>query len=519
MDSWNVYSQNTPSTPNSTWLCPQNNTPGSEWLQSQNNVNERERNENTTALATPTRYIMEYNDVNQNSSSGSYYNPYAQEMERLFDNNFLKLGNPVDLLNNDIYNNENLSSWLNANETTVSVTTTSSNIISTTTNVTNSPTPSLITDDDQDHLYNNQQEQHHLHPVTTSASFLQYPITNENQQIINNNTTSSKKSTTSSPISPHVTKESHYPITTTSSTFYQSSLPSLLHSTTSNNQEQYLQAKKHGPKQLLLPLTTSSASMDGTMTVAITSPTSSISTDDDLDHSQPKSKSSRHNYYQDFQLSNSSNDLPMQQPSPASSNSSKSSPSSPSYDDITPKQKKRRVSQRKSNKRSSRVHDDTLISPIDEPYSGQSLTISTAASGQPSIDAMSESGESSPITSTVVTGSVDSASSESTAKRDLPDDGHDETPEEKRARLLERNRIAAAKCRQKKKQAQETLQQQASDLTQKNTTMHSLVNELREEALKLKNQLLAHSTCNCNVIQEYVRTSGQFAFARPPYTK
>ncbi|POG69718.1 hypothetical protein GLOIN_2v1623685 [Rhizophagus irregularis DAOM 181602=DAOM 197198] len=115
--------------------------------------------------------------------------------------------------------------------------------------------------------------------------------------------------------------------------------------------------------------------------------------------------------------------------------------------------------------------------------------------------------------------SIDSSISDSNNKRDSPDDGHDETPEEKRARLLERNRIAAAKCRQKKKQAQESLQQQASDLTQKNTTMHSLVNDLREEALKLKNQLLAHSTCNCNVIQEYVRTSGQFAFARPPYTK
>jgi hypothetical protein len=70
---------------------------------------------------------MEYNDVNQNSSSGSYYNPYAQEMDRLFENNFLKLGNPEDLLNNNnIYNSEN---WMNTNETVIPVTTTSSNII------------------------------------------------------------------------------------------------------------------------------------------------------------------------------------------------------------------------------------------------------------------------------------------------------------------------------------------------------------------------------------------------------
>jgi len=143
MESWSLYTQNTPSTPSSTWLCPQNNAPASDWLHPNNNTTERERNENT-ALATPTRYVMEYNDVNQNSSSGSYYNPYAQEMERLCENSFLKLGNPEDLLNN------NLTSWLN-NETVVPVTTTASNIV----NNSNSPTPSLVTDDDQDQLYNN----------------------------------------------------------------------------------------------------------------------------------------------------------------------------------------------------------------------------------------------------------------------------------------------------------------------------------------------------------------------------
>ena len=45
MDSWNVYPQNTPGTPSSTWLCPQNNTQGSDWLHPQNNTTERERNE------------------------------------------------------------------------------------------------------------------------------------------------------------------------------------------------------------------------------------------------------------------------------------------------------------------------------------------------------------------------------------------------------------------------------------------------------------------------------------------
>lgn len=489
MESWNVYPQNAPNT-NSAWLCPQNNTPGSEWLHSQNNSNERERNENTAALATPTRYIMEYNDVNQNTSSGSFYNPY--EMERLFENNFLKIGNPEDLLNNDIYNNENLS-WLNSNENIIPVTTTtSSNIITTsapstipsTVNVTNSPTPSLITDDDQDQLYNNnnnlhQEEQRIQNPVSTTAPFIQYTT----------NTSPTKSSSKSSSISPRVVKENNYPITTTSATFYQ------------QQQDHYLQSKKHDPKQLLLPLTTSTNSIDGTMGVSMSSPTSSLFTDDDLDQSdQTKMKGRRQSYYQDFPLSISTNDLPMQQPSPASSEFSSGEKTPPLNNETTSKHKKRRGSQRKlHNRRNSKV-EGSLISPIDEPYSESNEQASASISDD--VSDMEE--ESSPTTSK--DSLIDSSTSDSSNKRDSPDDGHDETPEEKRARLLERNRIAAAKCRQKKKQAQESLQQQASDLTQKNTTMHSLVNDLREEALKLKNQLLAHSTCNCNVIQEYVRT-------------
>jgi hypothetical protein len=491
MESWNVYPQNTPNTPSSTWLCPQNNGPSSDWLHPNNNSTERERNENTAALATPTRYIMDYNDVNQNSSSSSFYSPYAQEMERLFENSFLKLGNPEDLLNN------NLSSWLD-NETVVPVTTTASNIVNNTSS--NSPTPSLITDDDQDQLYNN----------STYVTKNHKNQRREQQKIVTT-TAPSTNSTTSSPVSHDEQQKIRYPMAT-SSTFYQPTF----------QDHQYLQAKKHDPKQLLLPLTTSKDSMDGTMTVTISSPTPSLEVDDDIDqYHQSKTKSRRQSYYQDFQLGISTDDLPIQQPSPSSSENSHSS------DETTPKQKKRRVSHRKlNNSRSSKVHEDTLISP-DESYSEQNLmtettitaTTITAESDESSLNVNTASATASSSSSSLSSSELTTNISEMTSKRSLSDDGREETPEEKRSRLLERNRIAAAKCRQKKKQAQESLQHQASELTQKNTTMHSLVNDLREEALKLKNQLLAHSTCNCNVIQEYVRTSGQFAFARPPFTK
>jgi hypothetical protein len=377
---------------------------------------------------------MEYNDVNQNSSSGSFFNPYAQEMERLFDNNFLKIGNPEDLLNNDIYNNENLS-WLNTNENIIPVTTTSNTITTTTapsnipSNVTNSPTPSLVTDDDQDQLYNNnlqQEEQRIQNPVSTSASFIQYPITT------NTTTSPIKSSSSTSPILPRVVKENHYPITTTTAaSFYHSNL----------HQDQYLQSKKHDPKQLLLPLTTNTNSIDGTMPVSLSSPTSSLFTDDDLDQcDQTKTKGRRQSYYQDFPLSISTNDLPMQQPSPASSEFSSGVKTPPPCDETTPKQKKRRVSQRKlNNRRTSRVNNEgSLISPIDELYSEQNGQASANIS-----DSVSDTEESSPTSNKdTSSSSLDSSTSDSSTKRDLPDDGHDETPEEKRARLLERNRIA-----------------------------------------------------------------------------
>lgn len=506
MESWNLYPQNTPSTPSSTWLCPQNNA-GSDWLHPNNNGTERERNDNTAALATPTRYVMEYNDVNQNTSSSSYYNPYAQEMERLFENSFLKLGNPEDLLNN------NLSSWLN-NETVVPVTTTASNIVNDTiptTTCSNSPTPSLITDDDQDQLYN----KYNKSTFIPENQDIVLQNQHEQQKIVTTTTSSTNSSSSMSHKEPHHQKI-RYPMTS-SSTFYQPSDKQDLYI-----QDQCLQAKKHDPKQLLLPLTANKDSInDNTMSVAITSPTSSFEADDDI---ETNSKSHHQSYYQDFQMNNSTNDLPLQQPSPASSECfSINSKSPPSSNDTTPRQKKRRVSQhRKSNNGRPSKHDDSLISPVDETFSEQSLMIVTNTSKT----VTSDDSDDSPSTANIISAATSSSTnselttiSDMSSKRSLPDDGHDESPEDKRSRLLERNRIAAAKCRQKKKQAQESLQQQASDLTQKNTTMHSLVNDLREEALKLKNQLLAHSTCNCNVIQEYVRTSGQFAFARGPYTK
>ncbi|KAI9234654.1 MAG: hypothetical protein BYD32DRAFT_359484, partial [Podila humilis] len=69
------------------------------------------------------------------------------------------------------------------------------------------------------------------------------------------------------------------------------------------------------------------------------------------------------------------------------------------------------------------------------------------------------------------------------------------SPEAKRQRFLERNRLAAAKCREKKRlQTLKTITN-ADEITAKNQALHESLEELQEEVRKLKNQILCHRDC------------------------
>ncbi|KAI9295583.1 hypothetical protein K502DRAFT_324255 [Neoconidiobolus thromboides FSU 785] len=59
---------------------------------------------------------------------------------------------------------------------------------------------------------------------------------------------------------------------------------------------------------------------------------------------------------------------------------------------------------------------------------------------------------------------------------------------------------------------------QADQAAARNKALQMMVNQLKDEVLVLKNQLLAHRNCSCNVIQQYIQTSGQFSTmgVRPP---
>ncbi|KAK5731147.1 Transcription factor [Elasticomyces elasticus] len=74
-------------------------------------------------------------------------------------------------------------------------------------------------------------------------------------------------------------------------------------------------------------------------------------------------------------------------------------------------------------------------------------------------------------------------------------DGKKMTDEEKRKNFLERNRIAALKCRQRKKQWLQNLQQKVEIFSTENDALAATVTQLREEIVGLKTLLLAHKDC------------------------
>lgn len=89
----------------------------------------------------------------------------------------------------------------------------------------------------------------------------------------------------------------------------------------------------------------------------------------------------------------------------------------------------------------------------------------------------------------------DEDDSEEDEEQQVGADGRKLTDEEKRKNFLERNRIAALKCRQRKKQWLANLQQKVEIFSSENDALAATVTQLREEIVGLKTLLLAHKDC------------------------
>jgi len=88
----------------------------------------------------------------------------------------------------------------------------------------------------------------------------------------------------------------------------------------------------------------------------------------------------------------------------------------------------------------------------------------------------------------------------SKASRDMDEHAR----EEKRRRFLERNRVAASKCRQKKKEWMQNLEETARTAQNNSKYLQAAVAQLKDELLLLKQELLKHHGCDCTKIRTYL---------------
>ncbi|KAF3908517.1 hypothetical protein ABW21_db0205794 [Orbilia brochopaga] len=112
---------------------------------------------------------------------------------------------------------------------------------------------------------------------------------------------------------------------------------------------------------------------------------------------------------------------------------------------------------------------------------------------------------------------IDSANAAAGRKRKksaVDDDDDDEdnshlTEAEKRARFLERNRIAASKCRKKKKIMNQRLEEKSRLLIQQNRFLSATVSKLRSDVLRLKQIVLTHHGCGNAPIEQYLQQESE----------
>ncbi|RKK89257.1 hypothetical protein BFJ68_g16753 [Fusarium oxysporum] len=92
-------------------------------------------------------------------------------------------------------------------------------------------------------------------------------------------------------------------------------------------------------------------------------------------------------------------------------------------------------------------------------------------------------------------------------QEELDDDDLPKDP--RRRRVLERNRIAANKCRLRKRDEALALASQEETMEDQNRYLMTCLDSLTVEVYHLKTQLLRHTKCNCVLIQNYIANEAQ----------
>ncbi|PTB34813.1 hypothetical protein M441DRAFT_63179 [Trichoderma asperellum CBS 433.97] len=75
---------------------------------------------------------------------------------------------------------------------------------------------------------------------------------------------------------------------------------------------------------------------------------------------------------------------------------------------------------------------------------------------------------------------------------------------EKKEQTKQRNRVAASKCRQKKREMVDELKEQSSSLEAQNNNLHDEYERLRKEIGQVKSDLMHHTECNDDNINQWI---------------
>lgn len=79
----------------------------------------------------------------------------------------------------------------------------------------------------------------------------------------------------------------------------------------------------------------------------------------------------------------------------------------------------------------------------------------------------------------------------------------------KRDKFLERNRIAASKCRQRKKEWINGLEETKNGLETQNSHLQMEYNGLLGEVSRMKNQIMAHANCHDHNIDKWIENEAR----------
>ncbi|KPM40768.1 hypothetical protein AK830_g5776 [Neonectria ditissima] len=88
--------------------------------------------------------------------------------------------------------------------------------------------------------------------------------------------------------------------------------------------------------------------------------------------------------------------------------------------------------------------------------------------------------------------------------RQVFDNDADDDDDEKRNKFLQRNRVAASKCRQKKKEWTNQLEATKTGLETRNLMLRMEIDGLTGEVDRMKHQLMDHATCNDSNIDQWM---------------